>query len=64
MRGITWCVWLVVVGLPLALLGLAADWGRVTAIGAGMVAAVIVGWPVLLLAGEVPGGRRRGRASR
>lgn len=64
MRGIVWCIWLVAIGLPLALLGLAVDVDRITLAGTAMVAAVVVGWPVLLLAGAVPGGRRRGRTDR
>lgn len=59
MRGAIWCIWLVCLGLPLALLGLVTGLERVTAIGAGMVAAVVVGWPVLLLAGELHDATRR-----
>lgn len=54
-RGFVWCFWSVGVGLALALLGAALDWPRLMAIGAGLVAAVVVGWPVLLLAGALHG---------
>ena len=53
MRGAIWCIWLVGLGLPLALLGLTAGWDKMTAAGAGMMAAAVVGWPVLLLAGAL-----------
>lgn len=61
MRGLVWCFWWAGVGLPVALFGLAMDWPRLTALGAGLVAAVVVGWPVLLLAGAVHNATRRPR---
>lgn len=53
MNGLLWCVVLVCVGLPLALLGLLLDSERMMALGAGAIATVVVGWPVLLLMGAV-----------
>ena len=62
MKGVLWCVALVGLGVPLALLGLALESERLMALGAGAVATVMVGWPVLLLMGEVPA--RRGSCRR
>ncbi|MFD2754291.1 hypothetical protein [Comamonas terrae] len=53
MSGFFWCVVLVCAGLPLALLGLLLDSERMMALGAGAIATVVVGWPVLLLMGLV-----------
>lgn len=53
MRGLIWCIALVCAGLPLALLGLWLDSERLMAIGAGAIATVVMGWPVLLLMGAV-----------
>ena len=61
MRGAIWCIWLVGMGLPLALLGLAAGWNSVTLAGAGMVVTAIAGWPALLLAGALHDATRGGR---
>ena len=43
------------VGVPLALLGLLVDSERLMALGAGAVATVVVGWPVLVMLGGVDG---------
>ena len=53
MNGLLWCLVLVGVGLPLALLGLVLESERMMALGAGAIATVVVGWPVLLLMGLV-----------
>ena len=53
MKGLTWCIALVCAGVPLALLGLLVDSEKLMALGAGAIATVVVGWPVLLLMGEV-----------
>ncbi len=53
MRGLVWCIWFVVIGVPLTLLGLATGAEALMATGAGLVAAVVVGWPVLVLTGLV-----------
>lgn len=53
MRGIVWCIWMVGFGMPLALLGLAVGADRLTALGAGLVTAVVLGWPVLLTLGGI-----------
>ena len=44
---------LVCAGIPLALLGLLVDSQRLMALGAGAVATVVVGWPVLVLLGAL-----------
>ena len=59
MKGLLWCVVLVCVGLPLALLGLLLGSDRMMALGAGAIATVVVGWPVLLLMGAVQTSARR-----
>ena len=59
MNGLLWCVVLVCVGLPLALLGLLLDSERMMALGAGAIATVVVGWPVLVLMGAVQTSVRR-----
>ena len=51
MKGFYWCVALVLGGIPAALLGLLVNSDRLMALGAGAVAAAVVGWPVLVLAG-------------
>lgn len=51
MRGFIWCIYLAAAGVPLALLGLWLGVDGLTLAGAGMVATVVVGWPVLLLMG-------------
>lgn len=51
MRGFKVCICLIGLGVPLALLGLSWGVDRLTLAGAGMVATVVVGWPVLLLMG-------------
>ena len=53
MKGLTWCIALVCAGVPLALLGLLVDSQRLLALGGGAIATVLVGWPVLVLMGEV-----------
>ncbi len=53
MRGFVWCFALVGAGIPLALLGLLVDSQRLMALGAGAVATVVVGWPVLVLLGAL-----------
>lgn len=53
MRGLGWCVALMTSGVPLLLLGLTTGIKVLTVGGAGMVATVVVGWPVLLLAGAL-----------
>ncbi|KAF1035579.1 MAG: hypothetical protein GAK34_03378 [Delftia tsuruhatensis] len=53
MRGVLWCIGFVALGLPLALAGLAAGSERLMALGAGLIAAVVVGWPVLLVMGAI-----------
>lgn len=60
MKGLVWCIALVCAGIPLALLGLLVDSERLMALGAGAVATVVVGWPLLLVMGAVqtPGQRR------
>jgi len=60
MKGLVWCIALVCAGVPLALLGLLVDSERLMALGAGAVATVVVGWPLLLVMGAVqtPGQRR------
>lgn len=60
MRGVVWCIWLVSTGLALALGGLAAGWDGPVIVGAGMLAAVVFGWPLLLLAGAAHDATRRG----
>lgn len=59
MKGIVWCVALVLTGLPLALLGLWLGSDRLMALGGGAIATAVVGWPVLLLMGAVPARTRR-----
>lgn len=59
MEGLVWCIALVCVGVPLALLGLWVDSQRLMALGGGAIATVVVGWPVLLLMGEVRTGAPR-----
>lgn len=51
MKGFYWCFALVIGGIPLALLGLLVNAEWLMALGAGAVATVVVGWPVLVLAG-------------
>lgn len=53
MKGLLWCIGLVGTGIPLALLGLLVDSQRLMALGAGAIATVVVGWPVLVLMGAV-----------
>ena len=53
MKGLVWCIALVGAGIPLALLGLLVDSERLMALGGGAIATVVVGWPVLVLMGEV-----------
>ena len=59
MKGLFWCVVLVCAGIPLALLGLLLDSERMMALGAGAIATVVVGWPVLVLMGAVQTSVRR-----
>ena len=47
MKGFYWCFALVLGGIPLALLGLLVNAEWLMALGAGAVATVVVGWPVL-----------------
>ena len=49
MKGFFWCFALVLGGIPLALLGLLVNAEWLMALGAGAVATVVVGWPVLVL---------------
>lgn len=58
MQGFIWCIWLVAAGVPLTLLGLALDIELLIVLGAGAVATVWVGWPVLVLMGALETGRR------
>lgn len=53
MKGIVWCIALVCAGIPLALLGLVLNSESLMALGAGAIATVVVGWPVLLLMGAL-----------
>ena len=53
MKGLVWCIALVGAGIPLALWGLLVDSERLMALGGGAIATVVVGWPVLVLMGEV-----------
>lgn len=55
MKGFIWCFALVGLGIPLALLGLLVDSQRLMALGGGAIAAVVVGWPVLVLLGGMDG---------
>ena len=59
MKGFVWCIALVGVGIPLALLGLLVDSERLMALGGGAIATVVVGWPVLVLMGAVQTSVRR-----
>lgn len=64
MRGFIWCIYLAAAGVPLALLGLWLGVDGLTLAGAGMVATVVVGWPVLVLMGafdDWQSARRHGR---
>ena len=63
MKGFIWCFALVGVGIPLALLGLLVGSERLMALGAGVIATVLVGWPVLVMLGGLDGllSARRGR---
>ena len=49
MKGFYWCFALVLGGIPLALLGLLVNAEWLMALGAGAIATVVVGWPVLVL---------------
>ena len=51
MKGFFWCFALVLGGIPLALLGLLVDAEWLMSLGAGAIATVVVGWPVLVLLG-------------
>ena len=53
------CITLLCIGLPLALLGLWLDSERLMALGAGAIAAVVIGWPGLLLLGLLHRSERR-----
>ena len=55
MKGFYWCFALVLGGIPLALLGLLVNAEWLMALGAGVVATVVVGWPVLVLLGGLDG---------
>ena len=55
MKGFYWCFALVLGGIPLALLGLLVNAEWLMALGAGAVATVVVGWPVLVLLGGLGG---------
>ena len=55
MKGFYWCFALVLGGIPLALLGLLVHAEWLMALGAGAVATVVVGWPVLVLLGGLDG---------
>ena len=45
------CITFMFIGMPLALLGLWLDSEHLMALGAGAIAAVVIGWPGLLLMG-------------
>ena len=49
MTGFYWCIALVLGGIPVALLGLLVHSDRLMALGAGAIATVVVGWPILVL---------------
>ena len=49
MKGFYWCIALVLGGIPVALLGLLVNSDRLMALGAGAIATVVVGWPILVL---------------
>lgn len=53
------CITLICIGVPLALLGLWLDSERLMALGAGAIAAVVIGWPGLLLMGLLHKSERR-----
>lgn len=53
------CIALMCIGVPLALLGLWLDSERLMALGAGAIAAVVIGWPGLLLLGLLHKSERR-----
>jgi hypothetical protein len=55
MKGFIWCFALVGGGIPLTLLGLLVDSERLIALGAGAIATVVVGWPVLVMLGGLDG---------
>ena len=55
MKGFYWCFALVLGGIPVALLGLLVNAEWLMALGAGAVATVVVGWPVLVLLGGLDG---------
>ena len=55
MKGFYWCFTLVLAGIPVALLGLLVNAEFLMALGAGAVATVVVGWPVLVLLGGLDG---------
>jgi hypothetical protein len=59
MKGLVWCIALVCAGAPLALLGLWLQAERLMALGGGAIATAVVGWPVLVLMGEVRTSPRR-----
>ncbi|MDR2297819.1 MAG: hypothetical protein LBE30_05700 [Comamonas sp.] len=53
------CITLLCIGVPLALLGLWLDSERLMALGAGAIAAVMIGWPGFLLMGLLHKSGRR-----
>ena len=55
MKGFYWCGALGLGGIPLALLGLLVNAEWLMALGAGAVATVVMGWPVLVLLGGLDG---------
>lgn len=59
MKGVCWSIALAGAGVLLALLGLVTGSDLLMAYGAGAIATVVVGWPVLLLMGSVQTSARR-----
>ena len=53
MTGLRWCISCVAAGIALALLGLWLNWEPLMVLGGGLIALVIVGWPALVLMGEL-----------
>lgn len=58
MRGLNWCIWLTVVGALAALAGLRLGIEPLGIAGAGAIATVWIGWPVLLIMGALTPDRR------
>lgn len=58
-RAMKSCITFMFIGMPLALLGLWLDSEHLMALGAGAIAAVVIGWPGLLLMGLLHKSGRR-----